>query len=144
MKKVLIQGDLIQKHLSKISFPESSFNHPNCFEPTISHCNEELKNSVDELFLVIENQDNDQDSGVFITKLQKNDQENNISEDFWYRNISLLKKDADAENIFSECDFKYEDVKTKICGMKKIIQQEQSFLTKLNAEIENGNVTINI
>lgn len=83
--------------------------------------NEPLKKSVDELFLLIENQDNDQDSGVFLTKLQEINQEKNIFDNFWYSNSSL---------------------KTKMSGMKEIFQQEQSFLSKLNrytaADSENG------
>lgn len=123
MKRIIDQGDLIQKHLLKIAVPnERAFNKADPHERTIASCNAASRTSVDELFLIIETQENDQDSGVFVTKTQ-NEYSQGATSNY-------------AENNFTECDYKFEtvhnDVKVKFENMKEIIQQEHSFLTKIN------------
>lgn len=121
MRKLKIQGDLIQRQLSNIAFPnERLIDQHKCFnqhDQPASICSEPNGTSNDELFLVIENQqDNDQDSGVYFSKALSLER-NYLS--------PIPKPDYKFEMV-------HEDVKMKFSGMKEIIEQEYSFLSKIN------------
>lgn len=163
MKKVLHQGELIQKHLQEMSTnPQHRSEHGSensDFDdahqeftslPTCSKWSQVVTDTEDELFLVIENH-NDNDSGVFITKEQqfyrdmdfdqRTDLPNTPKRKFRdSRDFSSLKDHAlntfNAQENFTRTSFKFEnvqrDVRSKVNNMKKILEQEQSFLNKIN------------
>lgn len=152
---------MIQKHLQDITKTTS--------EPCAEHSDNEIddreyssmpscsnwQNKIatdteDELFLVIEN-NNDNDSGVFITKEQRFFQEMELDElknlpstpkrKFRYsRDFESLKDHTintfNPQENFTRASFKFEgihkEVRTKMDDMKEIIEQEHSFLRKIN------------
>lgn len=104
----------------------------------------------DELFLVIEN-NNDNDSGVFITKEQRYFHEMDVDQSrslvdtpkrkFRHsRDFESLKDHAissfNPQENFNRASSRFEkvqkDIRFKMDNMKEIIDQEQSFLEKLN------------
>lgn len=112
--------------------------------------NQVVTDTEDELFLVIESH-NDNDSGVFITKEQQFFHEMDIDESknlrdtpkrkFRYsRDFESLKDHAintfNPQENFTRASFKFDlvhkEVRSKMDGMKEIIEQEHSFLTKIN------------
>lgn len=161
MKKVLHQGEIIQKHLQEISKTTSEHcqeasdsdiaNREYSSLPSCSKWqNQVATDTEDELFLVIENS-NDNDSGVFITKEQRFFHEMDIDEcknlpstpkrKFRYsRDFELLKDHAlntfNPQENFTRASFKFEEVhkevRSKMDDMKEIIEQEHSFLKKIN------------
>lgn len=164
MKKVLHQGEIIQKHLQELSknqnqrISEQDTENSECEEahheftsnPTSSRWSQVVTDTEDELFLVIENH-NDNDSGVFITKEQqffrdmdfdqRKDLPNTPKRKFRNsRDFGLLRDHAintfSAQENFTRTSFKFESVHRDVCSkvnnMKKILEQEQSFLKKIN------------
>lgn len=164
MKKVLHQGEIIQKHLQDLAktnqpFSEkfsdqSDFDEPNCefssLPISVNWSNQAATDTEDELFLVIENH-NDNDSGVFITKEQQffhemeQDQCPNCpdtpkrkfrnSRDFESLKDHGINSFNPQEN-FARASFKFDilhrEVRSKMDGVKEIIEQEHSFLRKIN------------
>lgn len=146
------QGDLIQKHLFKIAKYqpcESFFDQSDCCDfdgRNISSYNKATE-SLDELFLVIENDDNDQDSGVFLTKTQKMDQEKGGHQENREGTLPMHEifnsDDNFTKHNATQFESVHKDIRSKMCGMKEIIQQEHSFLQKID-RYSFENVTINI
>lgn len=109
-----------------------------------------MTDTEDELFLVIENH-NDNDSGVFITKEQQFFHEMDVDQrqdlpqtpkrKFRYsRDFESLKDHAinsfNPQENFARASIKFDmvhkEVRTKMDGMKEIIEQEHSFLRRIN------------
>ena len=138
-------------------YSESDFEIAHCEElsslPSCSRWNNDhtmLTDTDDELFLVIENH-NDNDSGVFISKEQRFFHEMEV-EDLDYKNFAETPKrkfrrnvgtlrDHALNNIHSSENFartssKFElihkELRSEMNNVKEIIDQEQSFLTKIN------------
>lgn len=168
MKKVLHQGELIQKQLQEITKTTSDefTRHSDSDMPTreyssLMSCskwqNQVATDTEDELFLVIENNNDtvgDNDSGVFITKEQRFVHDLDIGEPMtlpntpkrkfrYSRDFESLKDHA--LNTFnpqedlkktSRASIKFEgihkEVRSKMDGMKEILEQEHSFLRKIN------------
>jgi hypothetical protein len=112
--------------------------------------NQVVTDTEDELFLVIEN-NNDNDSGVFITKEQRYFHEMDVDQSrslvdtpkrkFRHsRDFESLKDHAissfNPQENFNRASSRFEkvqkDIRFKMDNMKEIIEQEQSFLEKLN------------
>ena len=112
--------------------------------------NQTVTDTEDELFLVIESH-NDNDSGVFITKEQKFFHEMDVDQPkdlpatpkrkFRYsRDFGSLQSHAintfNPQENFSRASFKFElvhkEIRSKMDGMKEIIEQEHSFLRKID------------
>ncbi|CRL03305.1 CLUMA_CG016185, isoform A [Clunio marinus] len=164
LKKVLHQGEMIQKHLQEIAKANNlqqqicesresfAFESDGRYSPSIVS---EWKNHVDatdtedELFLVIEN-NNDNDSGVFITKEQffhdmEIDQPKSIdgtpkrkfrnSRDFQSLKghaITTLNPQENFTRASDEFEFAHKQICSEMNGVKEIIEQERSFLRKIN------------
>lgn len=163
------QGEIIQKHLTKINDNDSNNDyimpragHPTMDESSIFSCpkweNESTRTTEeeDELFLVIENH-NDNDSGVFISKAQQlNTFTNHLlplpetpkrkyrrSKDYDQLKDHLINQTHKVEfhnlnaDQFTRASFKFdivrEQIREKMNGMKEIIQQEQSFLKRIQS-----------
>lgn len=139
MKKVLHQGDLIQKHLLKIAkfqAQENSFSHSDycCFDALSSSY--KTTKSEDEIFFVFANKDNDQDSGVFLNRTQTTDREclekHSNDDDLTVQKYEFVN----FESNFTKHKFKFElvhkNVRSKIFGMKEIMIAEKSFLRKID------------
>lgn len=148
---------MIQKHLqelSKTASDHSDYDVANREYSSLQSCskwqNQVVTDTEDELFLVIENS-NDNDSGVFITKEQRFFHEMDIDEcknlpstpkrKFRYsRDFESLKDHAlntfNPQENFTRASFKFEgihkEVRSKMDDMKEIIEQEHSFLRKIN------------
>ena len=165
---MILQGEIIQKHLTKINdidnndyiMPRAGRQIKMNNESSIFSCpkweNESTRtteSSSDELFLVIENH-NDNDSGVFISKAQQlSTFENQLlplpetpkrkyrrSKDFEQLKDHLLNHAHKLEfhnqaDQFTRASFKFDmvrdQIREKMDGMKEIIQQEQSFLKRI-------------
>lgn len=176
MKKVLQQGEMIQKRLVEMNdkprlspqpphqrYYEQYSNNNSDFEiaqcddlsslPSCSKWNNAIMTDTeDELFLVIEN-NNDNDSGVFISKEQRF-HEMEIDECKHFVQISTPKRkfrhtrefeslrDHAINTIHStenfartSCKFEliHKELRSEINSVKEIIDQEQSFLTKITS-----------
>ena len=161
MKKVLHQGEIIQKHLQEMSKDQcldkysekvseaSNYYDLNDSVPTCSKWSNQLDNEDDELFLLIDHH-NDNDSGVFITK--ENifyEMEDNERRDFnstpkrkfrYNRDFGSLKDHAintfNPQENFTRASSKFtcihKEIRSKMDDMKEIIEQEQSFLRKID------------
>lgn len=172
LKKVIQQGEMIQKHLMEMNHqqqqPQNHFYLEPCSEnsdfeivqcddglstlPSMSRWNNAVvTDTEDELFLVIENH-NDNDSGVFISKDQRTFHEMEIEE----CKISMastpkrkFRNDRDFESLrdhaikdiqcvesFTRTSCKFElihkELKSEMNNVKEIIDQEHSFLRKIN------------
>lgn len=159
---------MIQKHLQEMSKNQqqisehasenSEYDEANqefASLPTYSKRSQVLTDTEDELFLVIENH-NDNDSGVFITKEQQFnqymdfDQRKDLSitpkrKLRYSRDFYSLKDHAinsfNAQDNFTRTSCKFEnvhrDVRSKVNNMKKILEQEQSFLKKFDKDKYN-------
>lgn len=152
---------MIHKQLQEITKQESEkesdhsdFDNANCHYSSLPSCskwrNQDVTDTEDELFLVIENH-NDNDSGVFITKEQQflqdmdMDQHKNLPDTpkrkFRYsRDFNSLKDHAintfNPQENYVRASFKFDlvhkEVRSKMDDMKEIIEQENSFLKKIN------------
>ena len=172
LKKVLHQGEIIQKHLQDYAKAQENNSEkfsdhsdygerhlmysslPSCSQTRFPSTQVVTTDTEDELFLVIDHHqhsNNDNDSGVFITKEQKFfhemdvDQRRDLVETpkrkFRYsRDYESLKDHAinnfNPQENFTRASFKFDlvhkEIRTKIDGMKEIIDQEHSFLRKIN------------
>lgn len=152
LKKVLHQGEIIQKHLQEIAKPSQDYSsgHFECDFPTqLEWSNQVQTDTEDELFLVIESH-NDNDSGVFITKEQQFFQQMDIDQHksledtpkrkFRHsRDFMPLKDHAintlNLQDDFTRASFKFDlahkELRSKMNDMKDIIAQEHSFLRKI-------------
>lgn len=117
----------------------------------------ESTDSEDELFLVIENQ-NDNDSGVFITKEAAKETFNFDNEtlqetpkrrfkhDSMKDCISNKENEVNEDNEFVRASFKFntvhQEIKIKIDELNHKLQLEQSFLQKINDKNENENLIV--
>ncbi|KAG5677231.1 hypothetical protein PVAND_007007 [Polypedilum vanderplanki] len=167
LKKVLHQGEMIQNQLKQLQdkkqkqqlttfshfceqISENSEDEFVQYDSSLPTCSKWTNNEIstdteDELFLVIENH-NDNDSGVFITKEQQAFFEMDIdcstpkrkfrfSCDFESIKNHAINSIHSSENFArTSCKFEkiHKDLKSKMNNVKEMIDQEQSFLTKIN------------
>lgn len=152
---------MIQKHLQEITKAQSEKCSENSdYEernrdfsslPISTNWNTQpVTDTEDELFLVIEN-NNDNDSGVFITKEQRFFHEMDVNQrralddtpkrKFRYsRDFESLKDHAinnfNPQENFTRTSFKFDmvhnQIRSKLRACDEIIDQEHSFLTKIN------------
>lgn len=162
MKKVLKQGSEIQKRLVEINEKrlESHFSENPEYEiakcdeissqPSCSKWDNEIIKTVtdtedDELFLIIDHH-NDNDSGVFISKEEQRFSQVVDDEFHCYRRTPRRKFYRDRDFMLTEkfnsfedfartsCKFEmvHKEIRTKMDSVQEIIDQEQSFLTKIH------------
>lgn len=112
--------------------------------------NQPVTDTEDELFLIIDHH-NDNDSGVFITKEQQffHDMDIDLPKDLSSTPKRKLRGSRDFESLkshaiktlnppedFTRASFKFElvhkEIRSKMNGMKEIIEQEHSFFRKID------------
>jgi hypothetical protein len=183
---VLQQGEMIQRHLNDLASDTKSLrssrrynyerNHHYAtttdnsdFEdrkydfaslPTTSICGHEtVTDTEDELFLVIENH-NDNDSGVFITREQRFFREVELgqrsslsttpkrklrhSRDFGslreHAINTFINPQEDFRRASSKFDRVHQEIRMKVDDMKHIIENENSFIRKLDKYTLDDNI----